>query len=427
MNYLNSVGDEKCRKRCDKVRPVYFCVVVWGDRYVDYLLEYCIPSLLSSGNIPSLPAGDHKFLFATTASDRKAIEQSPMARELARFVKLEFLEINFPPPDRSAMLHMGVGHKLVTDRCFRDRAFGVHVTPDLVLSDGTVRSMCREAKNGARVYLCAALRFAEEPLFEEFRNRGHDRPGVKRSENGAPLVLAGRDLVQIAMHSMHSETASFEFDAPYFRELPSAVWWRVPEDGGMLIHCLSWCPLLLDYSIVDDHDVSSLDNWTLDGDYVHRNFHKAEKIYVCDDSDEVMLISWAPLAYNPVPLEPNLLSLVVPRFREAFNCVLLRRTLASPVFDETKKKLFHKPVRWHIGDIDGRWAAREARARDLIARPATRLDGMYRFALEWLSIGRLWSLITPYIHTFRMRIWPALKGDREMQARILRRLFRTKP
>lgn len=406
------------------VRPFYFCVVVWGDRYVDYLLEYCIPSLLAPGNIPSLPPGDHKFLFATTTKDRKAIEEAPIVQKLARFAEPVFLEIDFPPPGRSAMLHMGVGHKLLTDRCFRDRAYGVHLTPDLVLSAGTVRSMCREAGNGARVYLCAALRFAEEPLFEELRTRGYDRPDMKRREGGTQLILAGRELVQIAMNAMHSETASFEFEAPYFRELPSAVWWRVAGDGGMLIHCLSWCPLLLDYSIVDDHDVSSLDEWTLDGDYVHRNFHKADKICVCDDSDEVMLISWAPLAYNPVPLDPNILSWMVPRFREAFNCVLLRRTLASPVFDDTKRKLFHRPVRWHVGEIGSEWAEREVQAHAFIARPPTMLDGMYRFALEWLSIGRLWS--TPYIHTFRMRIWPALKGDREMRARILRRLFRMK-
>ena len=406
------------------MRPVYFCVVVWGRRFVDYLTEYCIPSLLAPDNVPALPSGNHKFLFATTAQDWAEIEKEPIFKELQKYVGVEFLEIDFPPEGRSAMLHMGVGHKLLTDRCFRDRAYGVHVTPDLVLSNGTVRSMCREAEMGTQVYLCPALRFAEEPLFEEFRKRGHDRDGTSRRSEGTALVLEGHECVPIVMNAMHSETASFEFEAPYFRELPSAVWWRIQDDQGILIHCLSWCPLLLDYSIVDDHDVSSLDEWTLDGDYVHRNFHTAKRIYVSNDSDEVMLISWAPLAYNPVSLEPNLLSLIFPRFRKAFNSVLLRRTLASPVFDDTKKKLFHTPVRWHIGEIGEPWSSREDEAREIIAHPETFLDGFYRFALEWLSLGRLWSTVTPYIHTFRTRIWPAIKGDRDLRARAYRRIFK---
>jgi hypothetical protein len=35
-------------------REFYFIVVLWGERFRTYFLEYCVPSLLSAKNIPSL-------------------------------------------------------------------------------------------------------------------------------------------------------------------------------------------------------------------------------------------------------------------------------------------------------------------------------------------------------------------------------------
>src|SRR5580704_9946579 len=35
-------------------RPFYFIVVLWGERFREYFLEYCAPSLLSPGNLPAL-------------------------------------------------------------------------------------------------------------------------------------------------------------------------------------------------------------------------------------------------------------------------------------------------------------------------------------------------------------------------------------
>ena len=70
------------------MRPFYFVVVVWGREYRDYFLEYCLPSLLSPGNIPALdgkrPA---KVLFATTAEDWDADARHsdlPQTRETCR-------------------------------------------------------------------------------------------------------------------------------------------------------------------------------------------------------------------------------------------------------------------------------------------------------------------------------------------------------
>ena len=35
-------------------RPFYFMVVLWGERFRNYFLDYCLASALSPGNIPAL-------------------------------------------------------------------------------------------------------------------------------------------------------------------------------------------------------------------------------------------------------------------------------------------------------------------------------------------------------------------------------------
>ena len=55
-------------------RPFCFCVVVWGEQFRNYFLQYCLPSLLAPGNIPAL-AGERpaEYIIATTAEDWQAM------------------------------------------------------------------------------------------------------------------------------------------------------------------------------------------------------------------------------------------------------------------------------------------------------------------------------------------------------------------
>ena len=117
-----------------------------------------------------------------------------------------------------------------------DRGYGVFVTPDLVLSDGSIAAMERLAEAGKKVVLSVAIRFRQETLLEEMKQQGYFKPGQ-------PLVLPVRDLMRMALRNLHTETLRYEFDAPYFADMPFSVYWRVPNGHGMIIHSLSWAPL----------------------------------------------------------------------------------------------------------------------------------------------------------------------------------------
>jgi hypothetical protein len=201
---------------------------------------------------------------------------------------------------------------------------------------------------------------------------GHRRAGISRiGRKDAPVALENRDLVRMALASMHSETKSYEWDAPCFHPIPSAVCWRVPGENGILVHSLSWAPVLFDYAAVPEHDASTFDHWTLDGDYIYKNLGNIKRIHLVLDSDEMFMASWAPAAENARDLSPQKLlerpivgELVKRhRFAEAFYKGYSDPAKPDPfLFDPLKQQIFFRPARWHSEPVTPAWDAVERRA-----------------------------------------------------------------
>jgi len=418
------------------LRPFYFAVVFWGETFRNYLADYCLPSLLAPGNIPALGGGRHKFLFCTTPQDWEALSATSVFAALGKHIEPHFIEIPPAPAGRSGCEHMGIGHKLATQMAHRDGAYGVFLTPDLMVSDGTVAALRRHALAGARVVLVAALRFGEEPLFQRLATLGVLKPGNRpstRAEQGMPLTITGRQMVAACIHSFHSETQRYEWEASCFTHFPVACWWRVPGEEGIVLHSLSWAPFLFDYSVVGKHDTSALENWTMDGDYIHQNLCAGSVIHVVTDSDEMMLVSWAPLADRPQSLVPNPLKML-PVVGEWIKGCILRAALLSGVFDGLKLKIFFTPVRWHAREVTPAWQETEARAVRVLHRYAWDLDPSWKgqahplwrlFLLLWMPITKVWIVAAEFNqHRSRLaaRLFSALRGDREAWGRILRRI-----
>lgn len=345
-------------------RPFYFIVVLWGERFRDYFLDYCVPSMLSSGNLPALSTRQpSKFLIATTAADWAAMESTPVFRAMARFVGPEFIEIPPCPPGRSVYDHMGLGHKLACERAYRDAAYATVLTPDCMLSDGTIARLQELARSGYQLVVAAALRFGEEPFLENLRNVGA-LPRRDRAGPALPLVITARQMAYAAVNGLHSETLAYEWDAPGFLLVVSAAWWRVPDENGILLHSLSWAPMLLDYGAIRDHDISVLDQWTLDGDYLFNNAKMLERIYVVQDSDELFLASWAPLT------ERSQYKHHIPCIGKIAAKAQFGASFKGAFFDPFKRRIFFLPVRWHAEPLNEKWQAVEDRAMEELRRYA---------------------------------------------------------
>lgn len=70
------------------------------------------------------------------------------------------------PAGLSGCIHMGIGHKILTEEAYNNKALAVLLTPDLLLSDKTLEFVEYLATRKYEVVLTTALRFGTEPLLK---------------------------------------------------------------------------------------------------------------------------------------------------------------------------------------------------------------------------------------------------------------------
>ena len=389
----------------------------------NYFLDFALASALSPGNIPALHASrGSKFLIATRPDDWEAMRDTTIFRLMERYIEPVFVEMPPCPPDRSAYQHMSIGHRLACEMAHRDKAYTVILTPDCMLSDGSVARLQELASDGTQLVLTAALRFGEEPFLEQLQKLGV-LPHEHRRDSGTPLSISGAQMVYAAVNGFHTETLAYEWDAPGIMAISPAAWWRVPGEDGIVLHSLSWAPLLLDYGAIGDHDTSTFDQWTLDGDYLYNNTQSMNRVHVVQDSDELFLSSWGPLAEHAIS-----------KTRFPFERYLaghfFKQSFYSGFFDPLKRKLFFLPVRWHSKPLNEKWNAVEQEAMRELLRwvtppdqrpsPGTAADARLTDKIKGLALAALRTVAYAWI--FRRRIAQyfgrAMRGDRATIARI---------
>ncbi|MFZ3359808.1 MAG: hypothetical protein WA177_13690 [Xanthobacteraceae bacterium] len=252
-------------------------------------------------------------------------------------------------------------------------------------------------------------------------------PDESHRNDGTPIAISSRQMVHAAINGFHSETLAYEWDAPGLTAISPAAWWRVPGEDGILLHSLSWAPLLLDYGAIGDHDTSTFDQWTLDGDYLYNNTQGLNRVHVVQDSDELFLSSWGPLAEHEIS-----------KTRFPFERYLaghfFKQSFYSGFFDPLKRKLFFLPVRWHSKPLNEKWNAVERAAMQELSRwvkpPAdgTAPGGTATIAPQQrltaalmkppLSMLRVLAYAWIFRHRIGQHLGRVFRGDRDSLARI---------
>ncbi len=342
------------------MRPFYFGVVFWGEEFRGYFLEFCLASLLSPQNIPALAnRTDSRFLICTTREDWDSMQAHVLFRRLTQIIQIVWLEL---PPARVAeakMQRMSQGHKLIAETMHEGRACGSFIYPDTVFADGVVAEAQQLAQSGKKVVLANCPRFANEQFLAELTARGFKRLGE-------PIALSPDELISLASPHIHSETLRYEWDTPWFySRSPAVVWWRLPG-RRVLMYSTCWAPILVDYACLALHDTATLEDWTIDGDYIYRNFPDRQDVHA---STTMTLISFTPesrLSYLPFRrLRTDYLPLVSGWFKE----MNLRSFIFSKAMDPLKRELFSLPLRvGAVADDEEELMRVEARASAIMSR-----------------------------------------------------------
>ena len=72
-----------------------------------------------------------------------------------------------------------------------------------------------------------------------------------------------------------------------------ALLFDLPQNKGFLVKCMTWLPLYINYEKIKKHDLSTIKNWSIDGDYLDKNFGSDAKVKVITKSNEAIVVSWS--------------------------------------------------------------------------------------------------------------------------------------
>lgn len=261
-----------------------FIVVVWGENYVDMLLQVSLRCFLSPQNIPGLASlSSSKFVLVTTKQDYQTISQSRIYKRLTDYIEPVFIELDEDSDsNENVYTKVTMGYEQATKYACEHQAYAIYLLPDCVISNGTICSLEKYAFEGRDVVLLPGPRVIKDRVMSYVSDL--------RLEDGDALSFEPRKLVSIGLDFLHSEFKNYNYTGQRFTKWPHMVTWSIPEQNGLLVRAFHLHPLMVNFSKQKGPvDFNKYD--TIDGSFIKRNFLDFNKFLLETDSDNMILYS----------------------------------------------------------------------------------------------------------------------------------------
>jgi hypothetical protein len=311
----------------------YLLMAVWGPKYIGHFLDITLPSLLAAQNLSSLPnLAQSRFVFITRKIDEPLLHAAPLVGRLKEMIEVRVLHIE-PARHATRYLALAEAHHLAALEAHEARAFAIVLSPDMILSDGSLAAIARYARAGKRAILVSGLRLAEETAVPALK--------AQLAGDGGSAILQPRALMRFAVGHLHPAVQRDRFDSAEFARYPINCLWPM-GDGGFLQRSFHLHPILLDLS--NDRGLDALSHDTIDGSFVGRAIGRLSDIHVEEDSDNILVFSVASSAEN---LEPH--------YANRASAGGLRRSAYLWNVNGLHRLLFFHAIKLHVGDLDDEW------------------------------------------------------------------------
>jgi tetratricopeptide (TPR) repeat protein len=335
-------------------KQVDLTTCVWGEWHLDVMRRVMLPTLLSPRNLPALSRRlASRYRIATTPADRKRIEAWPIFARLAAAVEIEWITENASP---DIAYHVDWYERALIDAKAKN-SYCFMVYPDVAWSDGTL-ARCADVIAAGKVGVAMPyLRVMSETFVPDIARRGSD----------TAIALSGGELVRLGVRHMHPLSAATMAGGSH--ALPSLeVFWRVGDQGLLLRQMSRELTISRDLSNVDTERIGNNRYW-------HAvDIADPESLYVATDSDDMLMLSLAPLFKD--------FQIYIPR--HTMQPMDLARVSLHPANNNPLVGYFAShQIRLHYEGIDqNRWRTFERRA--------DRFVGQTLFTREFL---RIWDAV----------------------------------
>jgi hypothetical protein len=325
--------------------PSHFVTAVWGEEYAKTFVNITLPTILSLGNIPAVPnKSECLYKIYTTEEGRRIIEGSRAFAILNEYVRADIY-----------LIQEEIANKYVTSsNCYRDavreadrvEAATVFLIPDMILADGSIRSIVNILRSGKKEILITGIRLVKETVVPRL---------LEQHSAGGVLSIGPRDLIRLALDHVHPITRSHYYDGDSEGFHPAGLYWRV-RDEGFLLRCFHLHPV----AVFPDPQRAAFTG-TIDDDMLDVPELYDKDIYIVSDSDEILWCEISSL-YNWVPT-PKRAGV------EAIAQWMINNT------NTFHRSLIHRPIRLHTGSFSGSaWKEVETKAGQAVADVLTAFE-----------------------------------------------------
>lgn len=322
------------------------CVVLWGEEHRIRFVDLCLASLASANNLGLFRTREDdslqcELVIYTTPDDKAHIIQSASYQALSDCVNFVFEEIGKPSRDRPTMLHMTDCHRNFLSRAINRKSVVFFLSPDVLLSDGSIATLIANIDAGEGCVLYPALRFDEEAVLSALKNGDYREGGV--------LSLPPPMLAKIACESRHTWMQIFDIQTDHFSDEPIFINFVKPN-GDFAVMSTSWGVGALDCALIDETALDELVSDTIDAHFVdrvlYRNFGPSRLKLLTDCRDFLMVpvTSEAEMPYKDRLVPKKHLSTLAPSAIEKVKQAYVRTALLRDWSDEFKRWSVQNPV-----------------------------------------------------------------------------------
>jgi hypothetical protein len=276
------------------MRAVAVLMPVWGYRFVNQFLEFCLPTLLAPGNMPAVAAMlPTRFVLLTRETDELLIRSSPAWRHLEEICAAEISRIDDLVTDgnHSATITLAFARAVrQTGVAMLDTAF-IFLVSDYLVADGSLRTVVERIRDGASGVVAGNFQIVAEDAIPLLRRR--------IDPASTTTMLSPRELVGWSLGHLHPATVAnmVNFGLSHNAHT-NRLFWRVDEHTLIgrfyLMHMIGIRPEVADFVVGASCDYSFIPEMCPSGNVV-----------ALTDSDDYLVVEMQPRDHESKWLLPG--------------------------------------------------------------------------------------------------------------------------
>lgn len=319
-----------------------FVCLVWGQKYVEAMLNYCLPSLLAPGNMPDWPfKEDSTLMFYTTSKDWLMIKDQPIIQELKQWIKIDkyFIESDAQHHDKRHN-QLTSSHEIAVNLAIENKQSLFFMAPDHIYSSGCLTTLSQALQAGKELVITLSPRVIWESI----------EPELLAQRNQNQLILSPDQCADLFIKYMHSINQHQVLGHSAYQVWLSHIYcWLSPtqlQARGFHLH-----PIFIKKPLEFSKDVT-----TIDGHYLDQYLHQLEKVQVIQDNQFFILSltlqkDWQELFINQSLNIINYQTLL-DRFRKIYTCQIHQFFFENPITITTSIKHEIERPKFPIESID---------------------------------------------------------------------------